>query len=367
MQAELAVSIRGDKTRSSRASQSVAVIICAYNSESRIVRTLSALAECVWPCQGEVLLVDNASTDSTAAVAVGFWGKHGQPDVPLRVIHEPTPGLSFARRRGCEEASADLLIFCDDDTHFDPDYLQQSLELMSDSDVGAAGGSGRLKTIDGDMPDWFYRAAPAYAVGPQVDILDLGTEAIEMPMDVPLLWGAGLVIRASLVRAMYSLPDFPVLADRQGTTLSSGGDSEITHCVRLLGKRLVYSGSLRYGHEIPARRMTPSYFAELQASCFRTAHIMSAYVELPRAVSERFLTLVRCAFRIASGRARTPRHREVLASMALVALGMPRLLKEPYATVYRNIRGLVAMKSTVSETPASGRSDGALHQQAVSR
>ena len=69
----------------------ISVIICTYNGASRLPATLEKLAaqsvpaECPW----EVLLIDNASTDDTAAVAkqiaIDF-------PAPLRVLHEPTPG-----------------------------------------------------------------------------------------------------------------------------------------------------------------------------------------------------------------------------------------------------------------------------------
>ena len=38
--------------------------------------------------------------------------------LPLRLVHEPTPGLSNARNRGIAEARGDLVLWTDDDVAF---------------------------------------------------------------------------------------------------------------------------------------------------------------------------------------------------------------------------------------------------------
>ena len=91
------------------------VIVCCYNSAPRLRETLLHLAqqEVTEGFNWEVVLVDNNSTDGTAEVAQSLWAKYGNP-VPLRIVKEHTPGLSYARKKGVEESKGELLVFCDD-------------------------------------------------------------------------------------------------------------------------------------------------------------------------------------------------------------------------------------------------------------
>ena len=56
----------------------------------------------------EVVVVDNASTDDTAAVAQCLAGRG---PAPLRVVSEPQLGLAYARARGIAEARDDIISF----------------------------------------------------------------------------------------------------------------------------------------------------------------------------------------------------------------------------------------------------------------
>jgi glycosyltransferase involved in cell wall biosynthesis len=88
---------------------SIAVIIPARNAERILPATLAAL-------QGapEVIVVDNGSTDATAATALA----HG-----AHVVHEPRPSRPRARNTGARATTADRLAFLDADCVPDPGWL----------------------------------------------------------------------------------------------------------------------------------------------------------------------------------------------------------------------------------------------------
>lgn len=84
----------------------LAVVVCAHNEAAYVAACLhSVLAQTRLP--DEVLLVNNASTDATAAVAGAIPG--------VRVVDEPRKGLVVARERGRRETSADVLLYLDAD------------------------------------------------------------------------------------------------------------------------------------------------------------------------------------------------------------------------------------------------------------
>jgi glycosyltransferase involved in cell wall biosynthesis len=91
----------------------VSIIICTRNRADSLRLTLDAMAQLQVPegFTAELLVIDSASTDHTAAVVKEYAGAA----VPARCIREDLPGLSRARNRGVKEASGDILMFTDDD------------------------------------------------------------------------------------------------------------------------------------------------------------------------------------------------------------------------------------------------------------
>ncbi len=93
------------------------IVIPAFNEESTISACLrSVLRETArHGADVEVIVVNNASTDRTAAVASGFPG--------VKVVNEPCKGLSQARHRGYLESRGDLVVNVDADCIMPKGYL----------------------------------------------------------------------------------------------------------------------------------------------------------------------------------------------------------------------------------------------------
>ncbi|HET9612362.1 MAG TPA: glycosyltransferase [Acidimicrobiales bacterium] len=80
----------------------------------------------------DVLVVDNASTDATAAVAAA----HG-----ARVVSEPTPGKGEAMRAGVAAAHADVVVFLDADLiALSPDHIDALVSAVVDGGADMACG-----------------------------------------------------------------------------------------------------------------------------------------------------------------------------------------------------------------------------------
>jgi len=95
---------------------SVSIVIPAYNEESRLPTTLAAIVEYFEARHDtfEVLVVDDGSTDGTAAVVADYCAKH--PDAPVQTLsYGGNRGKGFAVRYGLLKASGDLRLFCDAD------------------------------------------------------------------------------------------------------------------------------------------------------------------------------------------------------------------------------------------------------------
>lgn len=100
---------------------SVSVVIPAYNASPFLRETLaSALAQTHRPL--EVIVVDDGSTDDTAAIAESFGP-------PVRVIRQPNQGESVARNRAIDEAAGEWIAFLDADDLWKPEKLAAQLAL----------------------------------------------------------------------------------------------------------------------------------------------------------------------------------------------------------------------------------------------
>ncbi len=245
----------------------ISVIICCYNSESRIRPTLQSIIQQVLPSEVsvEVILVDNNCSDETVAVAAATWGNHAWS---LNVVKEPEPGLSSARDMGCREASGTFLLFCDDDNWLHPAYLAHAFDFMSGhSEYGAIGGWGDVVSDpDVTIPEWFDQFKTKYACG---------KTRSEGPVDT--LVGAGLFIRQQAMEQLQAAGFTSTLSDRKGAALSSGGDLELCIALRIAGWKLHFSENLYFQHYMPAGRLTEDYLLRMSEGHGRSRSILGEY------------------------------------------------------------------------------------------
>lgn len=93
----------------------ISLVIPAYNEEKYLGACLESVRK-----NGiglfEIIVVNNASSDGTEAIARTF------PNV--RVIQEPSKGLTKARQRGLEEARGDIIAYIDADTRMPSGWVE---------------------------------------------------------------------------------------------------------------------------------------------------------------------------------------------------------------------------------------------------
>ena len=98
--------------------QKISVIIPARNEEKNLPRLLRSLQSQPIP-PDEIIVVDDASTDRTAAVATELGARVVTPP-PLP---EGWRGKTWACQHGADQAHGEWLLFLDADTWFEPDGL----------------------------------------------------------------------------------------------------------------------------------------------------------------------------------------------------------------------------------------------------
>ncbi|MFQ3578181.1 MAG: glycosyltransferase [Verrucomicrobiia bacterium] len=114
------------------------IIIPAYNEEQLLPRTLKSLSESMLslPGEGEIIVVDNNSTDRTPGIA----RRHG-----ARVVFEPINQISRARNAGARVAKGRYLLFVDADTIAPRPLLENAIRALR---TGRVCGGGSTVSLD---------------------------------------------------------------------------------------------------------------------------------------------------------------------------------------------------------------------------
>ncbi|MEM6974030.1 MAG: glycosyltransferase [Pseudomonadota bacterium] len=139
----------------------ISVIIATHNGAATLPRMLDALAAVDQPPGGpggsvEVIAVDNASNDTTAAIL--DTATRTLP-MPLRRIAEPRRGKCSALNTGLDAALGDLIVFADDDILPDPGWLQAYARAAAAfTDVALFAGQVR-HSWDRPPPGWLAELA----------------------------------------------------------------------------------------------------------------------------------------------------------------------------------------------------------------
>ena len=112
------------------------VIVPAFNEANYLSATLDAIEAAVVHLRArsgaevETVVVDNNSTDETAAIARSKGAA---------VVHEPVQGIARARNAGARHAQGDVLVFVDADVLVPPALLEAIHDAMSDPSCAGGG------------------------------------------------------------------------------------------------------------------------------------------------------------------------------------------------------------------------------------
>ena len=229
------------------------VVICSWNRAPSLQKTLESIESCQVPegTKWEILVVDNNSSDGTAAVCKAFLEK--SPD-RYRYVFEPRQGKSFALNTGIKYARGDIIAFTDDDVIVEQDWLGALLRAF-DENV-CAGVAGKIVAVwNSPQPAWFTLEGP-YRLMLAIVRYDLGDQDQLCQVDTPP-FGANLALRKSVFdkHGLFRVD----LGPMAGTTFR-GEDSE--YCRRLMnhGEKLIYATRAVVFHPVEKERTKKGYF-----------------------------------------------------------------------------------------------------------
>jgi glycosyltransferase involved in cell wall biosynthesis len=152
----------------------VSVVIPALDDAPALETCLRRIAvQTVRPV--EVIVVDNGSTDDTAAVALA----HGAV-----VLREPIPGIPAAAATGYDAATAEVLVRCDADTRPGRRWLERLVRPLTDPRLDAVTGVG-----------WFYDLPRGLRWSTAAAYLGSYYLLSHLALGHTALWGSNMAVR----------------------------------------------------------------------------------------------------------------------------------------------------------------------------
>jgi glycosyltransferase involved in cell wall biosynthesis len=129
----------------------VSVIVPVYNGEGTIEECVESIFALSFPRDEiELLLIDNDSSDGTAAILDRFRGD-------AKILSEKKRGPSAARNRGLANASGDIIAFTDADCTVHREWLTHLIEPLTEERAGISGGTILSKRPCNDVEEFGER------------------------------------------------------------------------------------------------------------------------------------------------------------------------------------------------------------------
>lgn len=237
---------------------SATILICTYNRAPLLRETLAAMQQMKKPenCAVDIIIVDNNSTDNTAAVV-----KQASQTTrfPITLLQERRQGKSFALNTGLAAATSDVLALTDDDVLPAIEWLAKMVDDFRTQRVNFVFGKVLPRWTDTPPPELLTPAAQAIW-GP-LAIVDYGDEPQHYRVDST---GQRLPIGANigfLRSALLTIGGWRTDLGKVNNTLIAGEDHEIFTRLRRHGLYAgYYDPDVSVRHYVPASRMTRRYF-----------------------------------------------------------------------------------------------------------
>jgi GT2 family glycosyltransferase len=170
----------------------ISVVVCSCNGADTLRDCFEGLLALDYP-DYEVIVVDDGSTDATAAIA---------GDYPFDLIATPNRGLGSARNTGCAAATGEIVAYVDDDARPDPHWLTYLAHTFMTTDYAGVGGPNIAPRGDGPIAD-----CVANAPGGPTHVLLGDREAEHIP-------GCNMAFRKDYLEAIGGFdPQFRVAGD----------------------------------------------------------------------------------------------------------------------------------------------------------
>lgn len=248
------------------------VAIRVYNAADRlpgILEKLRAQAN-TQGIRWEVVVVDNNSSDDTAAVVQAFQN-NWLPNCPLRYVLETKQGAAFARRRAMLEAKGAWVGFLDDDNLPDENWVAIAHTFGQNHPEAGAFGGQIHGIYEVPPPPNFAKIAYFLVLIERKQTFCYTAQKSGKPASKVLPPGAGIVIQKQAW--LRDVPERLQIQGPQGNSIASKGeDMELLIHLCRAGWQIWNNADLHIYHQIPSWRLEREYLLKIARSVGLSKH-----------------------------------------------------------------------------------------------
>ncbi len=249
----------------------VSVVIPTRNRADSLDRALRSIVDPAPTTPFEIVVVDNASDDETAAVLERWEARDGR----IRSMRETELGRAPALRTGTKAATGPVLLFTDDDVLVEPGWIDAYARFF-ERRAGASVAGGPITPFPraGRWPAWYADvAAPS---------LGMVVHDGERPLGVgEHIWGANMAVRASTFERIGGWrADLGVRGAVHPTDPGENEDVEFQYRARERGEQVWFCPAARVRHAVGVR--PPGWFLRRAFANGRNSTLRRPWPGMPR-------------------------------------------------------------------------------------
>jgi glycosyltransferase involved in cell wall biosynthesis len=262
----------------------LSVVICTYNRGKYLPMVLDSLKNQTYPRDSfEILLINNNSPDNTSDIVATYLKEN--PNIPVKYMIELNQGISYARNRGVNEASGDIVVFIDDDETVEAIFLSEiSKFFLIYPNVGISAGPV-IPVYETEKPKWLSHftmrtITGAYDKGNEIKILS--------PKDYP---GTG---HACFRKALFEeYGEFNTDLGRKGDSLMGAEDKDFFLRLMEGGEKCYYLPTAKIYHHIPGDKLTDAFFNKLTYQIGRSERIRTLSISKKSFYNRIFMEIIK--------------------------------------------------------------------------
>lgn len=222
----------------------ITAIICTYNRAELSNLCLLSLIEQTAPKEEyEILVIDNNSSDHTSTLLQ----KTGADFPNFRYLFEPVQGLSQARNTGWKNASADWIVYVDDDAKAADNFIERAIWVIENNSFEIFGGVY--------LP-WYKHGRPRWFKDQYGSNKKKYTTLTSLTGEETLAGG----VLAARVDLLERFGGFSTKLGMTGNTVAYGEETELQFRMRASGVETIYDPELIIHHLVAKYKMNVGWF-----------------------------------------------------------------------------------------------------------
>ena len=226
----------------------ISAVICTHNREDYLGAAIDSLLEQDFS-NYEVIVVDNASSDSTKQIV-----ESRLPHPRLQYVYEPVTGLSVARNTGAKASQGEIIAYLDDDAVASTGWLSCLWQAYQNNpQLAIAGGKVTLIFPPGKTSPPWLSADLASNLG----AYDLGDEIVYITNPGMTPRGLNYSLRRTFLE---QIGGFDVNLGRVGKNLLSNEELQMTQLALEKQWQVAYLPQALVAHNVAPERLQPAWF-----------------------------------------------------------------------------------------------------------